>query len=439
MSLAKKSLGTLLSKGVIFFLRFPFGIIVARFLGPEGKGLLHLLLMAVAISAALGQFGQGSAAVYFIGKDKQRFPAVFTNLLVLAGTVSVVLYSAGWLFLRYIRPDLYVQLPLQIWIMAALMVPALILQSFFSQILSAFLRIKEINLVQVLGIFLDLILLVLLVVILGMGVGGALLAHVLSDVLVVVTLLLLILRYAGRPAKPDWVLMKELLRFGLKSYLYNLERRVNLRLDAFLIAGLAAGGVAATGLYSVAVNLAELILFLPVSIRMSLLPMVAAGSITEANRLTSMACRHTMFLSVLVALSFIVAGPIAIPFVYGENFTGAVVPLMILLPGIILLAQARIIYSDLVGRGRPEVSTISAAVGMVATVILDLLLIPSYGIGGAAIASTCAYTIEFLVAVFCFVRISQLPWNEVLLLQNGDLLRYQGLLYSFVRGRRARA
>ncbi len=433
VSLAKKSLGTLVSKGAILFLRFPFGIIVARFLGPEGKGQLHLLMMSTSMSAALGQLGQGSAAVYFIGKDTRRFPAIFTNLLVVAGVVSVVLWGAGWFFPHFIRPDLYARLPVYMWGNAAVMLLILILHSFLTQALSAFLRIKEINLVQVAGVLLDLVLLVVFVVVLGAGVGGALLAHAVSDVTVAVALRLLLVRYAGRPGTPDWALLKASLRFGLKSYLYNLERRVNLRLDVFLVAGLAAGGVAATGVYSVAVNVAELILFLPVSIRMSLLPMVAGGSTAEANRLTSMACRHTMFLSVLMACAFALAGPVALPLAYGEQFVDAVVPLLILLPGVVLLSQARILYSDLVGRGRPEVSTVSAAAGMVITVVLDLLLIPSYGVVGAAVASTSAYAVEFFIASFFFLRISQIPWNEVLLLQNGDLWRYHGLLYSFVR------
>lgn len=433
MSLAKKSLGTLVSRVVKLFLRFPLGILIAQFLGPEGKGLLHLLFMSATICAAIGYLGQGPAAIYFIGKDRERLPAVLGNLLLVGGVISIILVSAGWLFLSYLRPDLYVQLPLYIWILMAFLVVITILHGFFNQVLSAVLRIKEINIIDVVRVVLDLTLFVLVVIIAGAGVEGAFFAHVLSDVLATGALFVLVLRYGGKPAKPDFALLVASLRFGMKSYLYNLENRMNLRLDAFLVASFAAGGVVATGIYSVAVNLAELILFIPVSIRLSLLPMVAARNPQEANRLTSMACRHTLFLSALVALAFVAVGPVIIPYVYGERFAGAVIPLFILLPGIILLSQARIMYSDLVGRGKPGVSTVCAASGMVATVILDLILIPRYGIIGAAIASTSAYTLEFVVAGIWFIHVSGLPWKEVLVIRSGDLLRYQSLFFNRIR------
>jgi O-antigen/teichoic acid export membrane protein len=219
-------------------------------------------------------------------------------------------------------------------------------------------------------------------------------------------------------------------RFGVKSYPYALMRQFNLRLDAFLVASLAVGGVRAAGVYSIAAGLAELLIFIPESIRLSLFPMVAASSPTEANRLTLIACRHTLLLTLICIVVMAALGPFAITYIYGKQFVGAVIPLLILLPGVGMLALSHLLEGDLTGRGRPEATTISALCSLMVTIVLDLLLIPRYGIIGAAIASACAYTVECMVNTFFFIRHSGVSWRDMFALQKSDLLYY----VSFVRG-----
>jgi len=55
-------------------------------------------------------------------------------------------------------------------------------------------------------------------------------------------------------------------------------------------------------------------------------------------------------------------------------------------------------------------------------------LIPRYGIIGAAVASTCAYTIEFLVAGAFFMRSSGALWRETLIFRRSDINYYFAIL-----------
>jgi O-antigen/teichoic acid export membrane protein len=295
------------------------------------------------------------------------------------------------------------------------------------QVLSAILRIKEVNLLEVSAIGAQLILLVLCVGFLKGGVGGALLAVLLSETIAAVSFLTMVIRYGGRPATPNFRLLKASVRFGMKTQLANLMKLLNVRLDAFFIASLTANGIHAAGVYSVATGFAELLLFVPQSLRLSLFPMVAASKIAEANRLTSASCRQALLLTAIGALGFGTIGPFLIPRLYGAAFAGSVTPLLILLPGIVMESQVRILYGDLSGRGKPGVTMVSAAVALLVTVLLDLILIPTYGIIGAAIASSCAYAVEFIVAALFFVHYSSLKWRDILLLRSSDLYYYQKL------------
>ncbi len=172
MGLRQKSFGTFISKGAVFIIQFPIGILIARFLGPDGKGLLYLLFTAVALCALMGHLGLGTAAIYLIGREPTRLPAVVGNLLAVTAVVSGLVVSAGWLFLQVGRPDLYAQLPPWMWALAGGLIPIHMLRSLLRQVLSAVLRIKEINLLEVGAVAIHLLLCVLFVVIWHRGIAG---------------------------------------------------------------------------------------------------------------------------------------------------------------------------------------------------------------------------------------------------------------------------
>jgi O-antigen/teichoic acid export membrane protein len=95
-----------------------------------------------------------------------------------------------------------------------------------------------------------------------------------------------------------------------------------------------------------------------------------------------------------------ILAPVLIPVVFGRGYQSAVVALWLLSPGAVFLALNQVLANLLQGRGRPLVISVSEGVGAVCTVALLAILIPLYGIRGAAIASTVAYGI---VTVFLLV------------------------------------
>jgi O-antigen/teichoic acid export membrane protein len=435
LGLAKNSIGTFISHIAVNLLQFALGVMTARLLGPEGKGLLYVLIAWLGLCTQLGGSGLGEASIFFIGKDRKRLPAAFSNVLIATAIITIALWSGGWFFLRYGQPAIDAQFPLWVWSIIAFLVPIQLLQSLLMQVLSAILRIREINIVEVIRVIIQLLVFVILVVVLGEGVKGAVLAYALSSLCAASSYFLLVLHYGERPRRPDWTLLLASLRYGIKAHLSHILGLFTLRLDALLVASLAISGIQAAGMYSVATSLAELLLFIPVSIRLSLFPMVSAGSAAGANRLTSTACRHTMLLTILLALGLGAAGPFAIHRLYGEAFADAVSPLLLLLPGVLMLSQTVILVGDFLGRGKPWAAIISTLLALIVTVILDILLIPTYGITGAAVASLCAYASEFIAATLFFAYYSELPWTRLFVIRKSDLTLYLNLYQEIVNNK----
>jgi Na+-driven multidrug efflux pump len=103
----------------------------------------------------------------------------------------------------------------------------------------------------------------------------------------------------------------------------------------------------------------------------------------------------------------------------------AVVPLWLLLPGVFTLSGAKILTSYLSGIGKPIYATWIAGGGLVLTVILDLFLIPRFGIAGAAAASSIVYTLTAAACIYCFRLESGAGILETVIVQPQDFAYYR--------------
>jgi O-antigen/teichoic acid export membrane protein len=91
---------------------------------------------------------------------------------------------------------------------------------------------------------------------------------------------------------------------------------------------------------------------------------------------------------------------------YGAQFGPAVLPARVLLAGMLLAGASGVASAYLYGRGSPGLNSIVLGIGLVVTVVLDLLLIPAHGALGAAIASTAAYLSTDALLTVLLLRLS---------------------------------
>jgi O-antigen/teichoic acid export membrane protein len=119
--------------------------------------------------------------------------------------------------------------------------------------------------------------------------------------------------------------------------------------------------------------------------------------------------------------------------VFGPTMLPALHPLWLLLPGVVTLTAAKVIASYLSGIGKPIYSTYISGGTVILTVILDIVLIPRYGISGAAVASSIVYTTATIASVSIFRHESGAGLLETLVVQPEDFIRYRRLLGSTVR------
>ena len=100
----------------------------------------------------------------------------------------------------------------------------------------------------------------------------------------------------------------------------------------------------------------------------------------------------------------------------------------ILAPGIVLFSAARVLNNDIAARGRPLVNSAIAAASVVSNIALNIVLIPRYGINGAAWASTASYSLLFLATAAVYRRITHVPLRALIVPKREDGPRYVRLI-----------
>jgi O-antigen/teichoic acid export membrane protein len=205
-----------------------------------------------------------------------------------------------------------------------------------------------------------------------------------------------------QPGRPSLQLARRVASYGLRAQVGGVITQLNLRLDFVIVNVLTSPAV--LGVYAIASKFAELLRIPAVALTYVLYPQYARDgpALAAAKVRGAMPKVGLLFAGAIVPL-WLAAG-FAIPGIYGSEFKSAVTPAQIILVGLVLTGVSGVITAYLYGIGRPGINSLGMGVGLVATVALDILLIPPFGAEGAAVASAVAYTSSTLALTWFFHR-----------------------------------
>jgi len=378
------------------------GILVARLLGPSGDGQLTAIQTWPLLLGTVAMLGLDSAVVYFISRQPERGKQL-TSTAVIIGLLSASAVGAvAWFALPFL---LSAQRP---------------------QVVSAarvFLLIGEIyavvgiphgslrgahaftawNLFRIAPGFAWLCIL-LASLFLGHASAVPLSRWFLAGILVCgLPFLVVVKRKLQGPLKPDIRLAPKMMRFGLPSALTSLPQSINLRFDQLLI--IAFLPARSLGFYVVAVAWGGAVAPLLTAIGSVLFPHVSAERDTgRQGHLLATALQAGALVAATTSALFMLLAPYGLPLVFGSRFASSIPSALVLVPAGAILAWAGIAEEGLRGLGRPTIVLVAEVVAAMVTVAALPVLLTSYGIFGAAIASLLGYS---TIASFTVVAISR--------------------------------
>jgi O-antigen/teichoic acid export membrane protein len=394
---AKPVASSLAATALIQLLGIVTGVLLARELGPSGRGALAAVVLWPTMLWTVGNLGVIDSVTFYSVRDPERRPAIAWTSLALAAAQSLALIVIGLVLVPLVlaRQEETVVRDCLIFLAS---IPTSLVTLYFSSLLNGAHRFVAFNVLRSTVFLGNTVGLVALAIASHLTVTSAMLAYLASQAITVVVGTILVMPYLERPRHPHRELAGKLLSYGWRSQLSTISNLLNERLDQLVISIVFAP--ASLGLYVVAWTMTALPGMIGYSVAFAALPAVAQAEnsrdrVRSAREYVSL----TFAITALVAVPLILVAPDVLRIAFGEDFVAATDLSRILLASSIALGTGRVLAAVLKGVNRPLDAGIAEGFGLAVTGAGLAALLPTVGLTGAAITSLAAYSVTCLVAL----------------------------------------
>ncbi|WP_159452030.1 polysaccharide biosynthesis protein [Hymenobacter roseosalivarius] len=206
---------------------------------------------------------------------------------------------------------------------------------------------------------------------------------------------------------------RELARHSRAAHLSNILSFVNFRLSYYFVAYYADAH--AVGVLSVGVALTEAVWVISRSASQSqYVDLIYAADKRSQLAPTLRGIRLTLLSTTVIVLGLCLVPASTLAGVFGTDFGEARPVILLLAPGVIAMAVSIILNSYFAGLGRYQINTAAAIFGLCVTVPGCWLLIPPWGIEGAAAAAALSYLVSAAYLLRAFRRANSIQLSELL-------------------------
>lgn len=388
------------------------GLALARGLLPEDRGELAGAVAWLGLVAMVATLGISEATSVFIarGNNPVRVLGQASMMLLATGLVACIAVTYG---LPYVLPAGTMRL-------VTLGLPYLLFTLLTGAVTAALAGMRAFWRLAIVRISFPILLIAAIVVpylLDALTATFVVTAYTLAELVVLLASLLLARpllrartsvnrRASRRQGAPEW---RQLGAFGLRAHLSSVSTTLNERGDQLLMAVLLAPEDLAR--YAVAVSFAAPVATLGMSL--AGVTLIDASTLNRGNawsHATGELKRVAVWATGVAAMVILASWPMA-DILVGVNYPRLLPLIAVLAIAAIPLCCARVLSSLIKGLGRPGLAGIAEAVALSISAAALLLLMPIFGIFGAAYASLLGYSVS-LVFLLVVIRFSNFDEQE---------------------------
>jgi O-antigen/teichoic acid export membrane protein len=415
--------GLLLTSGVMMPMGFITSVLLARYLVPEDRGLYSVATSFAVVAAILMQLGWPATTIYKLRRARSNPAQVAGSGLLLVSGVSVVVLPLVLLLEPVVVPRLLDDAPSTIFYLALASVPFRLLLVVFAAIARGIDQFRIQNVAHILQTVSTAVGVAVVVVLLSGGVEAVLWLLLVLQAAAALGVFTVVVRHTGLSLRVPAVEFRDGFRFGMLNYVEILATRLHERVDIFMLAYFL-GDPAQVAYYTIAAGLGSQIRVVPESIGTAAFPQMAGQTNEESADFACKVSRLSFCVVLATAVAFAIIAPTILPLIFGEVYARSVTPFLVMLPGVVLLTIFRVLtrYFAAIDVQKPNVAT--QLISVVANIALNAVLIPPYGIVGAALASLASYTLQAFLITLVFRRVSGKSVGDLLVPRREDLETY---------------
>tara|TARA_B110001452_G_scaffold267584_1_gene278246 strand:+ start:2409 stop:3707 length:1299 start_codon:yes stop_codon:yes gene_type:complete len=378
---------TLIEKLLSLVSALIIGVLVIRYLGPEQFGLLSYSLSYVAIFSFLVSLGLDGIVVREIVRNPKDSNIIVTTSFVMKLLVLLIVVLIINTISSYSNDSIELKLIIFVTSLNLLQEPFNVFFNYFQ----AIVKIKNISL-SIIGSKLAVIILKLLLIYFQCN----LIYFVIVDSIIIVSLSIIYLILYLKHTK---VHVFDVFKFDKKIAVFLLKDSwplmissgailMYMRLDQIMIKDMLS--LTDLGFYSTSVKLAEAWYFIPMTITSVMFPMLI-----KAKKLTFQMYEHRLkqlfFACFITSLFFCVPiylfSDLIIKSIFGIEYMASSSPLKILSLAGLFVSMGYVNGKWMVVENYTKLSLLRNVIGLIINILLNLYLIPIYGINGAAFST----------------------------------------------------
>jgi O-antigen/teichoic acid export membrane protein len=385
---------------------FLLSVILGRFLGAAPFGLFTMTLTIYTIASLVGGIGIPAAIVKYVAEFKENKEKV--NIFVSCGVINSAIFGAivgsvlfalsGILANIFNMPELTDLIKI-----VAFSLPFLVVNNTLLGLLNGLREMKSYSLRAVVRSVLLLGFTILLVGI-GLGIKGAVLALLLSEVGTLFLLIFISRSFFSFVIRDYVKTTKEVVKFGSQLFLASAIYMVNTYTDTLLVGFFLMDKD--VGIYAIAIALSKSFLIIPGSLSTVTYPAISEynskGSPEAIGNLINKSMKYSLVILSILGISIIFFSKDIILLLLKPEFLPAVTPLTILIFGMIFFGAVSSVGAAFSGVGRPDIPFKENVIAVIVNVSIDVILIPTLGITGAAIGTATSLLLLVLLDFYFF-------------------------------------
>ena len=395
---------SIVSKAVILGLQAATGIITARALGPAGRGELAAMILWPLFIASVTTLGVPSSLIYYLRHQPESKARLMTNGFVMATALGIVAAAVAWLVLPWwLRQYSAPVITAAEWFLVT--VPLCSVTLAGRAALEASHEFSSSNAIQILTPLATLAGLAIFLLIHHITAYTAAMSYIAASIPAFWLMAVRIRRIGMRVTKLRLDAMKMILGYGVRSYGIDVLGTLALQVDQVLVVSLLSPS--AMGSYVVVLSLSRMLNLFQNSVVMVLFPKATGLEPESVVTMTGTAVRVSGLVTAVCGVFVCLAGPFLLRLLYGAEYVSAVGALRILVVECVLSGAVFVLAQAFMALNRPGVVTILQALGLSLSIPMMLVLIPRFGIYGAAVSlltSTIARLIFVCVGFRVFLK-----------------------------------
>lgn len=400
------------SLGFLAFAGLLLNFVIARFYGAAALGLFNIIFALYILLSQLGVLGIHFSVLRYVSEyattDSEKAGRAVTGALMLVTAVSTFVTVSAVLATPLVARVYAIERITTAWLA---ILPGLWCFSINKVVLAVLNGAEYMRAFAVLQALRYIFILLALACVLAIRPGAEWIVLVISaaEALLLLVLALVLLRIFP---KLDWRGGREWIRphmqFGSQVFLSGTIGELNTRIDVLLLGSMLDSTRA--GIYSVALLLAEGFAQAIVVMRNNINPVITRDLLGgNVDAFTGFARRISGWfaLFMLVAGTMLVTGfALTVTWLLpDEKFQLALAPLTILICGLVVASAYMPFGMMLAQSGRPLEQTLFSGAILTSNVVFNILLIPTYGILGAALGTAMSYLVTAAMLIVVMKRV----------------------------------